>query len=113
MIALLAFAFGVAVAGPEAHQCPVHDRHSPLATHHDATSGNHHPDQDSQPQGHCTCPQACCPTGISPSLPAPATSAVVAGMPVRVVDAAIQSFVFLPDRGHLLPFALPPPLALA
>lgn len=100
---VLALVFGLAVAGPETHACPVHN--AAPAHHQDGTA--HHK------AAHCTCPQACCPAGVGVSLPTPAPTPTVVPSPVLVVEVAPAHFVYLPSRLHLLPFALAPPHALA
>ena len=104
----LALVFGVAMAGPETHQCPVHDQHASPAAHHQTQS----PDHQDSPQEHCTCPQACCPVGVGVALPATARTWTSAAAP-------LHGSVFVPSAPvtrrapkHLLPFALAPPRAL-
>src|SRR4026208_2210278 len=95
---VLALVFGLAVAGPETHACPVHSAtHAPA--HHPDTPGHPetphrtcpqprcptHPGQRPPPApahpqaprghqepAHCPCPQPCCPTPLGASLPASA-----------------------------------------
>jgi|SRR6266571_8771854 len=97
---VLALVFGLAMAGPEAHACPVHS--APPAHHQD---GGHQ-----QKAGHCTCPQACCPAGVAVSMPATPASWTARPLPVVVVDVEASRLLLLPSRSHLLPFALAPPL---
>jgi hypothetical protein len=104
MRVVLALAFGLAMAGPETHACPVH---SAAPAHHQDGGGHQ------QKAGHCTCPQACCPAGVAVSMPARAASWTAVPLPVLVVDVEVSHPLLLPSRKHLLPFALAPPLALA
>jgi hypothetical protein len=98
---VLALVFGLAVAGPEAHACPVHSAtHAP--SHHQDAGGH-------QETAHCTCPQPCCPTALGASLPASAARLVVSGS-VLAVDYAAAPAALLPSRAHVLPFAIGPPL---
>ena len=112
---LLALSFGLAMVGPDAHQCSVHDQpataagapshatHAPVS--HDTHQGGGHQ--------HCTCPQACCPIGIGVALMPTSVRLVPALAPVWH-DAPV--FALAVPRGaapHLLPFALAPPHALA
>jgi len=98
---ILALVFGLAVAGPEAHACPVHSATHAPAHHQDA--GGH------QKTPHCTCPQPCCPTALGAVLPASAARLVVSGT-VFAVDYAAAPAALLPSRAHVLPFAIGPPL---
>jgi len=100
---VLALAFGLAMAGPETHACPVH---SAAPAHHQ--DGGHQ-----QKAGHCTCPQACCPAGVAVSMPATTASWTAVALPVLVVEVATSRPILLPARKHLLPFALAPPQPLA
>jgi len=100
---VLALVFGLAVAGPETHACPVH-RAAP-AHHQD---GGHQ-----QKAGHCTCPQACCPAGVAVSMPMTVSTWSAAPLPVVVVAVEASRPLLLPARKHLLPFALAPPLAVS
>ncbi len=97
---VLTVVFGLAVAGPETHACPVHSP-APVSSHH---QGNHQPGK-----GHCTCPQACCPAGVSVSLPMQVASWTAAPRPVVAVNLEAARPQQLPTRKRLLPFALPPP----
>jgi hypothetical protein len=104
---VLALVFGLAVAGPETHACPVHSAPPPKASHHQDAGHGH------QETGHCTCPQACCPSGVSLSLPLPSSGWSAVAAPVVAIDLSSAPPSFLPSRTHLLPFALGPPRALA
>src|SRR6185436_6605190 len=109
--ASLALWFGLAMVGPEVHQCPVHDVASvPTAAAHAAGHASH-----DAPQGHphCTCPQACCPIGVGPVLPA--ASVRWSGSAAEIPDAGpAMHRVILPSAPrYLLPFALATPPALA
>ena len=96
---VLALVFGLAMAGPETHACPVHS--AALAHHQD---GGHQ-----QKAGHCTCPQACCPAGFSVSIPTTVASWSAVPLPVVAVDVGADRETVLPSRKRLLPFALAPP----
>jgi len=96
-------AFGLAMVGPEAHHCPVHDQHAPAPASHHQQGGDH------QQASHklCTCPQACCPVttavAIVPqswTLTAPLARLSAQSPAVRVIVAA---------RKHLQPLAQAPP----
>jgi len=100
MRVVLALVFGLAMAGPETHACPVH---SAAPAHHQ--DGGHQ-----QKAGHCTCPQACCPAGVAVSMPATTASWTAVPLPVVVVAVEASRPLLLPSRTHLLPFALAPPL---
>jgi hypothetical protein len=103
--ATLALAFGLAMAGPEMHQCPVHDQHTSPAAHHQTQS----PDHQDGPQKHCTCPQACCPVGVGVALlPGVAPSITAAAAVQTPILAAHTTNVARAPR-YLLPFALAPP----
>jgi hypothetical protein len=102
---VLALVFGFAVAGPEAHACPVHSATHAPAHHQDA--GSH---QETAPV-HCTCPQPCCPTALGASLPASAAWVVSPGA-VLVVEYAAAPAALFPSRAHVLPFAIGPPVSL-
>jgi len=102
---VLALAFGLAMAGPETHACPVHSAPTAPAHHQD---GGHQ-----QKAGHCTCPQACCPAGVAVSMPATTASWTAVPPPVVVVAVEASRPLLLPSRKHLLPFALAPPQLLA
>jgi hypothetical protein len=98
---VLALVFGLAMAGPETHACPVH---TAAPAHHQDGGGGH------QKTSHCTCPQACCPAGVSLSIPTTVSSWSAAPLPVIVVDVDADRSTVLPSRKRLLPFALAPPL---
>jgi hypothetical protein len=106
---VLALAFGLAMAGPETHQCPVHDHAVPAATAHHGPSPDH--DQNDTPK-HCTCPQACCPIGVGVSLPAASPSEFDLPETTRFTAVAIAHSVLLSPRKHALPLAQAPPLTL-
>jgi hypothetical protein len=108
----LALAFGIAMAGPEAHQCPVHDDHTAGATtpaHHDATSSRH----EQPSQKHCTCPQACCPVGVGVAMPATSAKWVVAPSATHVFTLIYHEAALPGVPKHLLHSALAPPHTLA
>jgi hypothetical protein len=114
--ASLALWFGLAMVGPEVHQCPLHD--VAAATSHAGHAGHAAtpPDAPGAPAGrhqHCTCPQACCPVGVGVAMPAPLLRWTVAA--VRVIDAiaALHRAALPGSPAHFLPFALAPPRALA
>lgn len=96
---VLALVFGLAMAGPETHACPVHG----------AAPAHHQDGGHQQKAGHCTCPQACCPAGVAVSMPTTTASWTAVPLPVLVVDVAASRPLLLPPRKHLLPFALAPP----
>src|SRR6185436_4736829 len=75
---LLVLVFGLAMVGPETHACPIHDQGP---THHQHSSSQHQ-------RAHCTCPQACCPAGVSVSIPTPTASWTADPLPVVLVDVA-------------------------
>jgi len=100
---VLALVFGLAMAGPETHACPVHS----------ATPAHHQDGSHQQKAGHCTCPQACCPAGVAVSMPATTASWTAVSPPVVVVAVEASRPLLLPSRKHLLPFALAPPQLLA
>lgn len=114
----LALAFGLAMVGPETHNCPVHDATTPLAVvhvhaaHQDAPAP--HQQNPDASQDHCSCPQAGCSVGVGVALlPAASQTSSVAASPVvglarKPVPAALPG---APD--YFLPFALAPPRALA
>jgi hypothetical protein len=99
---VLALAFGLAMAGPETHACPVH---SAAPAHHQ--DGGHQ-----QKAGHCTCPQACCPAGVAVAMPATTKRWIAVPRPVVVVAVEMSRPLLLPSRKHILPLALAPPLTL-
>lgn len=98
--------FGLAMVGPEAHHCPVHDQHAPAPAHHQ-TSGEH----QQQSQHLCTCPQACCPVSVAVTLPQPIVSWTLTPSATLVVVAESPSAVDLAPRKHLQPLAHAPPIA--
>jgi len=99
---VLALVFGLAMAGPETHACPVH---SAAPAHHQ--DGGHQ-----QKAGHCTCPQACCPAGVAVSMPTPTARWTAVPLPVVVFEVQASHPLLLPVRKHLLPLALAPPHTL-
>jgi len=108
----LALAFGIAMAGPETHQCPVHDGHSPSASpaaHHDASSSQH----QQTSQTHCTCPQACCPVGAVAAMPATTASWAAAPLATHVFTLVYHEAALPGAPKHLLHSALAPPHTLA
>jgi len=97
---VLALTFGLAMAGPETHACPVHGA-APV----------HHQDTSHQKSGHCTCPQACCPAGVV-AIQTRVATWTAAALPLVAVDLDASHPPLLPARKRFLPFALaPPPLA--
>lgn len=108
--ASLALWFGLAMVGPEVHQCPLHDvPNAPAAAAHLTGHTSHDAPKSHE---HCTCPQACGPTGVGVALATvslrwtPAAAPVVAAAPVAHCEV-------LPGATpHLLPFALAPPQPL-
>jgi len=94
---VLAFVF--AMAAPEVHACPVH---SSLPAPHHQNSGSHH-------KSHCTCPQACCPAGVSVSLPAVSGDWNVAVLPTYAPHRGMHRQILPAGRKHLQPLALAPP----
>jgi hypothetical protein len=101
---VLALVFGLAMVGPETHACPIHS----------ATAPAHHQDGGShQKAGHCTCPQACCPTAVSVSIPTTVAKWSAAPRPVVVIVLETAQPSQLPARKRLLPFATAPPQLLA
>src|SRR3989442_1085484 len=100
-----ALVFGLAMAGPETH-CRARNSAPAAPVHH--PRGRAH-----QKTSHCTCPQACCPAGVSVSVPTPFSALSARPLPVLFVDVATPFAVLRPSRKHFLPFALAPPLALA
>jgi len=114
--AALALWFGLAMVGPEVHQCPLHDvaaaaSHASHTGH--AAAPHNSPGEPAGGHQHCTCPQACCPVGAGVAMPPPLLRWTVAA--ARVIDAiAAPQRAALPGApAHLLPFALAPPHALA
>jgi hypothetical protein len=95
---VLTLVFGLAMAGPEAHACPVHS----APAHHQDGSGHHK-------GSHCTCPQACCPASVSVSIPTPISTWAATSAPVVTVELEASRPYSLPARKRLLPFALAPP----
>jgi len=102
MRVVLALVFGLAMAGPETHACPVHDGNPAASHHHDGSSH--------RGAAHCTCPQACCPAGVAVSMPATTASWTAAPLPLVVVVVEAARPPLLPSPKHVLPFALAPPL---
>src|SRR5712664_2646847 len=93
--ALLALLFVFGSVGPETHACPVHSAPAP-ASHHQE-SGRHK-------SAHCTCPQACCPAGVSASTPTTTAAWTVIARPLVIVDVESPQLPLLLPRKHLLPF---------
>jgi hypothetical protein len=111
--AALALWFGLAMAGPELHRCPLHDVPAvpAAAPAHAAGHASHGAPRSHQ---HCSCPQACCPAGVGVALaavPVRWTAAVAA--PVADATPVLYDAVLRGAPPHLLPFALAPPHALA
>ena len=102
---VLALVFGLVMAGPEVHACPVHDAHlAGAAAHHHAGPHAQH--------ARCTCHPACCPVGIIVAAPAAATWTPLPP-PLVWWNLSPNLERFLPARPHVLPFALAPPLLTA
>ena len=114
--AALALAFGLAMAGPEVHQCPLHDQAAaPAASHagHAATQHDADHQTSGHQNGHCTCPQACCPVGVGVALPAVSFRWTIVAASSDD-SAPVLAVSFRPSTPpHFLPFALAPPRALA
>jgi hypothetical protein len=103
---LVALVFGLAMAGPETHACPVHSAAPPLGSHHQQ-SGDH------QQTAHCTCPQACCPSAVSAHALASSVTWTVPALPQRFADADSPVSFYVVAIEHAHPFALGPPHSLA
>lgn len=101
--AVLALWFGLTMVGPEAHQCPLHDGHASRHASHDAPKSHEH----------CSCPEACCPTGVVLAVPQVAARWAAAPTPLVLAEVAAPRVVLPRAPRHLLPFALAPPYALA
>lgn len=108
--ATLALWFGLVMVGPQVHQCPLHDLPTAPAAAH--TSGHTSHDAPAS-HGHCSCPQACCPTGIGVALPAASPRLVAIVAPIATTVPTPHRVVLPGAPRYLLPFALAPPLALA
>ncbi len=98
---VLALAFGLAMAGPETHACPIHSAAPAAPTHH---QGSHQ-----QSKAHCTCPQACCPAAACAAAPPAPATLKPAPNPLVVLDPDLLQSLVLPPRKHVLPLALAPP----
>jgi len=101
--AAVVLAFVFAMAAPEVHACPVH---SNLPAPHHQRGGSHH-------KNHCTCPQACCPAGLSVSLPTISGDWIVAVRPTYAAHLTMRQAILPAGRKHLQPLALAPPPPLA
>ncbi|SRR6266699_3117117 len=108
--AALALGFGLAMVGPQAHQCPLHDAPVAAAAAHASGHASHDAPKSHQ---HCSCPQACCPAGVAVALPTIAARWTSAPAPVVVAAVALPHVVLPQAPRHLLPFALAPPQPLA
>jgi len=109
--ASLALWFGLAMVGAEVHQCPLHDvPTAPAAAAHTAGHASHDAPKSHE---HCTCPQACCPTGVGVALPAVSLRWTPGVAPVATTAPAVHREVLRGATPHLLPFALAPPQPLA
>jgi hypothetical protein len=104
---VLALVFGLAMAGPETHACPVHSAPAPAGA--DAAHAQHQDNGGDQQSAHCTCPQTCGAAAVGFSLPAASLSWTGASSPVVIADFDASRAVVLPARARLLPFALAPP----
>jgi len=98
---VLALLFGLAMVGPETHACPLHSAAPPSA---------HHQGSHQHSKAGCTCPQACCPAGVSVSIPTTVSTWSAAALPVVALEGELARPRVLPSRKRLLPFALAPPL---
>lgn len=108
--ASLALWFGLAMVGPEVHQCPLHD----VPTAPAAVAHTGHASHDA-PQGHqhCSCPQACCSVGVGVALPGTSVRWTAAVPPVATIAPVLYRVVLPTAPRHLLPFATAPPHTLA
>src|SRR5258705_12184013 len=106
--ASLALWFGLALLGPQAHQCPVHDGVPASTAAHASTHTSHDAPKSHE---HCSCPQACCPTWVAVGLPAVTAGWTAAPAPVVVQTPAVHRVVLPPPPRPLLPFATAPPQA--
>ena len=105
---VLALVFTLAMAGPETHACPIHSKIPGAAdAHHQDQGGGHH-----EKASHCTCPQACCPPGVTAVL-SPGTTWIAPNSVVQVAEADLWTSPLLSARKHILPLALAPPPPLA
>ena len=100
---LLVLVFGLAMAGPEAHECPVHDQHAPA---HHQPGGEH---QQQPTHTLCTCPQACTPATAAIAEPEAPAAWIVASATIRVALGETFSAPALTPNKHLQPPALAPP----
>jgi len=107
--AALALWFGLAMVGPQAHQCPLHD--NPTAPTAAQTSGHASHDAPKSHE-HCSCPQACCPTGVGVALAGVALRWTAVPAPVAAAAPQLRRVELPRAPRHLLPFALAPPHAL-
>jgi len=106
----MALWLGLALVGPQVHQCPLHDvPTAPAAAH---TSGHASHDAPASHE-HCSCPQACCPTGMGAALPAASVHWTTAAAPIADGVPTWHRVVLPRAPRYLLPFALAPPHALA
>jgi hypothetical protein len=110
LAASLALWFGLAMVGPEVHQCPLHDVPTAPAAATHAGHASHDAPQNHQ---HCTCPQACCPVGVGIALPRTSFRWTAVATPVVTFAPAVYRVVLPTAPDHLLPFATAPPRALA
>jgi len=108
----LALWFGLAMVGPQVHQCPLHDvapataaavAHASGHASHDAPKGHEH----------CSCPQVCCAVGAGVALPGTSFQWTTIAAPVTTAVPVLYRVVLPPAPHHLLPFALAPPQPLA
>jgi hypothetical protein len=110
LAASLALWFGLAMVGPELHQCPLHDAPSAPAAGAHAGHGSHDAPQQHQ---HCSCPQACSTVGVGVALPGTSFRWTAVAAPVATTAPVFYRVVLPTAPRHLLPFALAPPRALA
>jgi hypothetical protein len=103
----MALSFGLAMVGPEVHQCPVHDQPTAAAS---ASHASHNAPKSHQ---HCSCPQACCAVGVGVALPETSFRWTTVAAPVAESTPVPYRVVLPHAPRHLLPFALAPPHALA
>ena len=106
----LALWFGLVMVGPQVHQCPLHDvPTAPTAAHNSGHTSHDAPASHE----HCSCPQACCPTGMGVALPAASVRLAVEVAPIVSAVPTLHRVVLPSAPRYLLPFALAPPHALA
>jgi len=112
LAASLALWFGLAMVGPEVHQCPLHDVASPTAPA-TATHAGHTSHDAPQQHQHCSCPQACSAVGVGVALPGTSPRWTATAAPVATTAPVLYRVALPTAPRHLLPFATAPPHALA